>query len=69
MEIYSGDKATENDDAIVVEAINGNVHIKAVNGNLILEGANVIIKATDADGDVVFAVTKNCECKVSRVHC
>ena len=58
MEIYSGDKATENDDAIVVEAIR-NVHIKSQhNGNLILEGANVIIKATDADGDISFSHQK-----------
>ena len=63
MEIYSGDKATENDDAIVVEAINGNVHIKAVNGNLILEGANVIIKATDADGDVSLQSPKTVSVK------
>ena len=44
--------AAEKDEGIVVEAKNGNVHIKAVNGNLILEGANVIIKSTDADGDL-----------------
>lgn len=52
MEIYSGSGATEKDNAVVVEAINGNVHIKALNGNLILEGANVIIKSTDDGGDI-----------------
>lgn len=58
VEIYGGRKATDKDDAVVIEAINGNVHIKAPNGNLILEGANVIIKANDADGDVSLQSNK-----------
>ena len=52
VEIYGGKTAAEKDEGVVIQAKNGNVHIKAPNGNLILEGTNVIIKATDADGDL-----------------
>ena len=52
VEIYGGKTAVEKDEAVVIQAKNGNVHIKAPNGNLILEGTNVIIKSTDADGDL-----------------
>ena len=38
--------------AIVLDARTGNIKITCPDGDLILEGANVKIRATDADGDV-----------------
>ena len=50
--VAGGDQEDEKSFTIVLDAKSGNIQIKAKDGDLILEGGNVKIIATDADGDV-----------------
>ncbi len=53
VEITAGGTQEDNSAfAIVLDARSGNIKITCPDGDLILEGANVKIRATDADGDV-----------------
>ena len=53
IELTSGEQIEDEDSmSIVIDARNGHIKITAPNGDLILEGANVKIRALDADGDV-----------------
>ena len=53
IEIVAGkDQEDEKSFTIVLDAKTGNIQISAKNGDLILEGGNVKLIATDADGDV-----------------
>jgi hypothetical protein len=59
LEIYSGELSEdETSMTIVLDAAKGNIKITARNGDLILQGANVKIEATDADGDVSIKSNK-----------
>ena len=53
IEMTAGGEQEDNSAfAIVLDARTGNIKITCPDGDLILEGANVKIRATDADGDV-----------------
>jgi hypothetical protein len=53
VEIVAGKQNKDNKSfAITLDAKSGNILISCPDGDLILEGANVKIRATDADGDV-----------------
>lgn len=52
VEVYGGYYQNNNEPGVVIEAVNGHIIIKALNGDLTLQGANIILEATDADGDV-----------------
>ena len=56
IEVVAGAPGKQLDDnkafAITLDARSGNILISALDGDLILEGGNVKIRATDADGDV-----------------
>jgi len=59
IELKTGDKATEDDLSVFITAENGHIKITAPNGNLILQGSNVLLEATDADGQVTLKSKKN----------
>ena len=59
IELKTGDKATGDDLSIFISAENGHIKIAAPNGNLILQGSNVLLEATDADGQVTLKSKKN----------
>ena len=59
IEIKTGDKSTEKDMSILIEAENGHIKISAPNGNLILQGDNVLIESTKDDGQVTIKSKKN----------
>ena len=55
VEIVAGKQNKDNKSfAITLDAKSGNILISCPDGDLILEGANVKIRATDADGDVTI---------------
>ena len=54
--------------AIVLDARTGNIKITCPDGDLILEGANVKIRATDADGDVSINSLKTLSCNAPEVN-
>ena len=57
-EIYSGEDAKKKHCAIIFDAKNGNIYLKAENGNLILEGNEVIINTNHADGQISLNAKK-----------
>ena len=59
IELKTGDKSTEDDLSVFISAENGHIKIAAPNGNLILQGSNVLLEATDADGQVTVKSKKN----------
>ena len=59
IELKTGDKSTEDDLSVFITAENGHIKITAPNGNLILQGSNVLLEATDADGQVTVKTKKN----------
>ena len=59
IELKTGDKATGDDLSVFITAENGHIKITAPNGNLILQGNNVLLEATDADGQVTLKSKKN----------
>ena len=59
IELKTGDKATGDDISVFITAENGHIKITAPNGNLILQGSNVLLEATDADGQVTVKSKKN----------
>ena len=59
IELKTGDKSTEDDLSVFITAENGHIKITAPNGNLILQGSNVLLEATDADGQVTVKSKKN----------
>ena len=59
IELKTGDKATEKDLSIFLSAENGVIKIAAPNGNLILQGENVLLEATGAEGQVTVKSQKN----------
>ena len=59
IELKTGDKATGDDISVFITAENGHIKITAPNGNLILQGNNVLLEATDADGQVTIKSKKN----------
>ena len=59
IELKTGDQATSDDLSIFLSAENGAIKISAPNGNLILQGNNVLLEATDADGQVTVKSKKN----------
>jgi hypothetical protein len=47
--------------ARIIEAVNGNIHIKAKNGTITLEAANIRLVGVDGtDGEVTIQASKNC---------
>jgi hypothetical protein len=52
VEIRGGESAGTKDTAVLIEAINGNIHIFTKTGDLVLEGKNVQINATGSNGVV-----------------
>jgi len=59
IEIVAGKQNKDNKSfAITLDAKSGNILISCPDGDLILEGANVKIRATDADGDVFISSPK-----------
>jgi len=65
IEIVAGGKQADNGAfAITLDGRSGHILIKALDGDLILEGVNVKINATGADGDVSIksGKTTNIEC-------
>jgi len=48
-QVKAGTKVSGSDNGVFIKAENGNIHISAPSGNLILEGRNVLIKATGDD--------------------
>ena len=59
IELRTGDKATGKDVAVTISAENGHIVIEAPNGNLVLRGNNVLIEATEADGQMTFKSKRN----------
>ena len=59
IELKTGDHATGDDLSVFITAENGHIKITAPNGNLILQGNNVLLEATDADGQVTVKSKKN----------
>ena len=59
IELKTGDQATSDDLSIFLSAENGAIKISAPNGNLILQGENVLLEATAADGQVTLKTKKN----------
>tara|TARA_B100001996_G_scaffold98961_1_gene74089 strand:- start:1412 stop:2017 length:606 start_codon:yes stop_codon:yes gene_type:complete len=59
LEIYSGFDAKEKEMGVVVEAVNGDVYIKASSGTLHLQGEDVIITASKDDGQINLNAKKN----------
>ena len=59
MELKTGDHATSDDLAVFIEAENGHIKISAPNGNLILQGNNVLLEATDPEGQVTVKTKQN----------
>ena len=59
IELKTGDQATEDDLSIFLSAENGAIKISAPNGNLILQGENVLLESTAADGQVTIKSKKN----------
>ena len=58
IEVYTGDKQKEGELAVVIEASKGGILIKAPNGNLTLQGQNILIETTAADGDLTIKSKK-----------
>ncbi len=52
VEIRGGESAGTKDTAVIIEAINGNIHIFTKTGDLVLEGKNIQINATASNGVV-----------------
>jgi len=68
IEIVAGKKQADgNAFAITLDAKTGNILISAPDGDLILEGANVKIRAKDADGDVFIDSPKTLTCNAPEV--
>ena len=68
IEIVAGKKQADgNAFAITLDAKTGNILISAPDGDLILEGANVKIRAKDADGDVFIDSPKTLSCNAPEV--
>ena len=68
IEIVAGKKQEDgNAFAITLDAKTGNILISAPDGDLILEGANVKIRAKDADGDVFIDSPKTLTCNAPEV--
>ena len=59
IELRTGDKATGKDVAVTISAENGHIVIEAPNGNLVMRGNNVLIEATEADGQMTFKSKRN----------
>ena len=59
IELKTGDKATGDDLSVFIEAENGHIKISAPNGNLILQGNNVLLEATDPEGQVTLKTKQN----------
>ena len=59
IELRTGDKATGKDVAVTISAENGHIVIEAPNGNLVLRGNNVLLEATEADGQMTFKSKRN----------
>ena len=69
IEVVAGGK-NETDDSfsIVLDARTGNILLSAKGGDLILQGGNVKITATDADGDVFIDSPKTLTCNAPEVN-
>jgi len=59
MEFRSGEKSNDKEICMTINADNGKIKIVAESGDLILQGANVLIESTDADGAVSINSKKN----------
>ena len=59
IELKTGDHATSDDLSIFLSAENGTIKISAPNGNLILQGLNVLLEATDPEGQVTVKTKQN----------
>ena len=59
IELRTGDKATGKDVAVTISAENGHIVIEAPNGNLVLRGNNVLVEATEADGQITMKSKRN----------
>ena len=59
IELKTGDHATSDDLSVFIEAENGHIKISAPNGNLILQGNNVLLEATDPEGQVTVKTKQN----------
>ena len=59
IELKTGDHATSDDLSVFIEAENGHIKISAPNGNLILQGENVLLESTAADGQVTLKTKQN----------